>query len=143
MGYALEVEMVRLAREAGMLAAPYCFTPDEAAAMAGAGADIVVAHMGLTTGGSIGAGTAMNLDDAVVRVQAIRDAAVATSADVVVLCHGGPISSPADVAHVMASTRGVAGFFGASTVERLPTETAIRDVVRALKAVDPGGASRP
>lgn len=137
MGYGLEVEMIRLAREAGMLTAPYCFNPGEAVAMARAGADVIVAHMGLTTGGSIGAQTALSLDGAVSRVQAIRDAAVDVAPDVVVLAHGGPISTPEDVAHLLRNSRGVAGFFGASSVERIPTEVAIEETVRSLKRAAP------
>ncbi|PSL02763.1 putative TIM-barrel enzyme [Haloactinopolyspora alba] len=133
MSYDLEVEMVRLARELDLLTAPYVFTPDEATAMAGAGADIVVAHLGLTTSGTIGARTAVSLDDAVERVQAMRDAAVAVDPQVIVLCHGGPVATPDDAAHVLERTHGVAGFFGASSMERLPTETAMTDTMRRFK----------
>lgn len=137
MSYALEVEMIRQAHELGLLTAPYAFNPEEAAAMAGAGADIVVAHMGLTTSGTIGAQTAITLDDAVERVQAMRDAAVAVAPDVLVLCHGGPIATPDDAAHVLARTDGVVGFFGASSMERLPTETAMTDTMRRFKELRP------
>lgn len=143
MGYALEVDMIREARQAGMLTAPYCFNPDEAAAMARAGADVIVAHMGLTTGGSIGALTALTLDAAAARVQEIRDAAVAVADDVIVLCHGGPIATPADVDHVLRRTHGVAGFFGASSMERLPTELAIEATVRAFKQLSAQPAGEP
>jgi predicted TIM-barrel enzyme len=141
MGFGIEVEMIRTARGLGLLTAPYAFTEDEARAMAEAGADIVVAHMGLTTKGTIGARTSMGLDDAARRVQAIRDAAVAVNPDVIVLCHGGPIAEPDDVRHVLAATTGVAGFFGASSVERLPTEVAIAETVRAFKGAK--AAARP
>jgi predicted TIM-barrel enzyme len=143
MGYALEVDMIREARQAGMLTAPYCFNADEAAAMARAGADVIVAHMGLTTGGSIGALTALTLDAAAARVQEIRDAAVAVADDVIVLCHGGPIATPADVEHVLDRTHGVAGFFGASSMERLPTEVAIEATVRAFKQLSARPAGAP
>ena len=103
--------------------------------MAEAGADMVVAHMGLTTGGSIGAETAFSLDEAVAAVQRIADAARATSADVLVLCHGGPIAEPDDAAYVLQQTDGVAGFFGASSLERLPTERAIIEQTRRFKAI--------
>jgi predicted TIM-barrel enzyme len=103
--------------------------------MTEAGADVLVPHVGLTTKGSIGAGTALTLDEAVERVQAMRDAAVAVRPDVLVLCHGGPIAEPQDASHVLARTEGVVGFFGASSVERLPTERAITEQVRAFKEI--------
>ncbi|WP_242900679.1 phosphoenolpyruvate hydrolase family protein [Actinomadura terrae] len=133
MGYDLEVEMVRLAHERGLVTAPYVFDEDQARAMAEAGADVLVPHVGLTTKGSIGAGTALTLDEAVARVQAMRDAAHAVRPDVLVLCHGGPIAEPEDAAYVLARTEGVVGFFGASSVERLPTERAITAQVAAFK----------
>ncbi|MFI6538243.1 phosphoenolpyruvate hydrolase family protein [Nonomuraea sp. NPDC050547] len=136
MGFDLEVEMVRLARERDLVTAPYVFDEDQARAMALAGADVLVPHVGLTTKGSIGAGTALTLDEAVARVQAMRDAAVAARPDVIVLCHGGPIAEPADAAHVLRHTKGVAGFFGASSVERLPTERAITEQVAAFKNLE-------
>jgi predicted TIM-barrel enzyme len=135
MGFGLEVEMIRLAHELELLTTPYVFTPEQARAMAEAGADLLVAHMGLTTKGSIGAHTALTLDDAVTRVQAIQDAAGSTR----VLCHGGPIAELDDVAYVLARTRGVVGFFGASSVERLPTEVAITENMRRLKALSTTG----
>ncbi|MFF3438761.1 phosphoenolpyruvate hydrolase family protein [Streptosporangium sp. NPDC002721] len=135
MGYDLEVEMIRLARERDLVTAPYVFDPDQARAMAEAGADVLVPHVGLTTKGGIGAGTALSLDEAVERVQAMRDAAVAVRPDILVLCHGGPIAEPEDAAHVLARTEGVVGFFGASSVERLPTERAITGQVRAFKSL--------
>ncbi|MEU6797238.1 phosphoenolpyruvate hydrolase family protein [Nonomuraea wenchangensis] len=138
MGFDLEVELIRLARERDLLTAPYVFDEEQARAMTEAGADVLVPHVGLTTKGSIGAGTALSLDEAAARVQAMRDAAVAVRPDVLVLCHGGPIAEPEDAAHVLARTEGVAGFFGASSVERLPTERAITEQVRAFKALRPG-----
>jgi predicted TIM-barrel enzyme len=135
MGFDLEVEMIREARALGLLTCPYVFTEDEARAMARAGADVLIPHMGLTTKGSIGAKTALTLDDAAARVQALHDAARAVNPDVLVLCHGGPISEPEDAVYVLRHTRGVAGFFGASSIERLPTEVAITDCVRRFKAI--------
>jgi len=134
MGFGLEVDLIRQANELDMLTCPYVFDPDQAVAMSRAGADVLVPHMGLTTKGSIGATTALTLDDAVASVQAIHDAAVAEKPDSVVLCHGGPIADPDDVRYVLAHTEGVAGFFGASSIERLPTEVGIREQVEALKA---------
>ena len=138
MGYELEVEMIRLAQELDLLTAPYVFTPDEARAMARAGADILVPHMGLTTKGSIGAYTALTLDQAVERVQAMHDAATEINPDVLVLCHGGPIAEPEDAAYVLGRTHGVVGFFGASSMERLPTEVAITENTRRFKQIHPG-----
>ena len=134
MGFGLEVDLIRQAHDLDMLTCPYVFDPDQAVAMSRAGADVLVPHMGLTTKGSIGATTALTLDDAVASVQAIHDAAVAEKPDAVVLCHGGPIADPDDVRYVLANTEGVAGFFGASSIERLPTEVGIRQQVEALKA---------
>ncbi|QYC42333.1 TIM-barrel signal transduction protein [Nonomuraea coxensis DSM 45129] len=139
MGFGLEVELIRLARERDLLTAPYVFDEEQARAMTEAGADVLVPHVGLTTKGSIGAGTALSLDEAAERVQAMRDAAVAVRPDVLVLCHGGPIAEPEDAAYVLARTEGVAGFFGASSVERLPTERAITEQVRAFTSLRPGG----
>jgi predicted TIM-barrel enzyme len=138
MGFGLEVELVRLARSKGLLTAPYAFTVEEAVAMAEAGADVLVPHMGLTTGGSIGAGTARTLDDCVRLVQEMRDAAVRVRPDLIVLCHGGPIAEPDDAAHVIAHTEGVVGFFGASSMERLPTEVAMTENMRRFKAIPVG-----
>lgn len=136
MGYDLEIEMVRLAHERDLVTAPYVFDEDQARAMAEAGADVLVPHVGLTTKGSIGAGTALTLDEAVTRVQAMRDAASAVRPDVLVLCHGGPIAEPDDAAYVLSHTNGVVGFFGASSVERLPTEKAITQQVAAFKNME-------
>src|ERR671936_101417 len=126
---------LRQLRELDLLTAPYVFDAEQARAMAEAGADVLVPHMGLTTGGAIGAETAKTLDECVVLIQEMRDAAVAVNPDVLVLCHGGPISEPDDAAYVLRHTRGVVGFFGASSIERLPTEVAITDCVRRFKAI--------
>jgi len=136
MGYELEVEMVHAAAGRGMLTAPYVFDIESTIAMTEAGADIVVPHMGLTTAGTIGAHTAITLDESVARVQAMHDAAVEVNPEVIVLCHGGPIAEPADVAYILHKTSGVAGFFGASSVERLPTERAIKQQVVDFKSID-------
>ncbi len=135
MGFGKEVEMIALARELGLLTCPYVFNVEEARAMARAGADVLIPHMGLTTKGTIGARTALTLEESAHRVQAMRDAAAEVNADVLVLCHGGPIAEPEDAAYVLQHTRGVAGFFGASSIERLPTEVAITDCVRRFKSI--------
>ncbi|MBC6460701.1 phosphoenolpyruvate hydrolase family protein [Actinomadura sp. HBU206391] len=127
MGFDLEIEMIRTAHDKGLLTAPYVFDAEQAAAMTDAGADVLVPHVGLTTSGSIGATTALGLDDAVTAVQRMRDAAVAVDPGVLVLCHGGPIAEPGDAQYVLDHTTGIAGFFGASSMERLPTERAIAD----------------
>ena len=132
MGYGKEVDMIAQAREMGLLTCPYVHTPDEARLMAEAGADILVPHVGLTTKGLIGARTADTLEQAAERVQSMADAAWTVRPDVLVLCHGGPIAEPEDVAEVFRRTRGIAGFFGASSIERLPTEPAITRQVRAF-----------
>ena len=129
MGYGLEVDMIRQANELGMLTTPYCFQPDEAAAMAAAGADILIPHMGLTTKGAIGAGTAVTLEECVPAIQAMHDAARRVKPDILVLCHGGPIAEPADAQYILDRTEGIVGFYGASSMERLPVEPAIRDRV--------------
>lgn len=141
MGFGLEVDMIGTAHRAGLLTCPYVFDADQARAMAGAGADVVVAHMGLTTKGAIGARTALTLEAAAERVQAIRDAAVAVKPDVIVLCHGGPIAEPEDAQSVLDHTTGVAGFFGASSMERLPTEVAITENMRRFKRITRGAAA--
>ena len=133
MGFDLEVEMIRLAAEREMLTAPYVFDAEQATAMAQAGADIIVPHLGLTTKGSIGARTTITLDQAVDRVQEMRDAAVAVAPHIHVLCHGGPLAEPDDVRYVLDRTQGITGFFGASSMERLPTERAIAGQLRAFK----------
>jgi predicted TIM-barrel enzyme len=139
MGYGLEVEMIRVAHELDLLTAPYVFTVEEARAMAGAGADVLVPHMGLTTGGAIGAETAKTLDESVGLVQAMADAAKEVNPDVLVLCHGGPIAEPDDAAYVLERTRGIVGFFGASSMERLPTEVAMTDNMKRFKSIPVGG----
>jgi predicted TIM-barrel enzyme len=135
MGYGLEVELIRLAREQDLLTTPYCFDARDAQAMAEAGADIVVAHLGLTTKGSIGATTAVTLEDAPAKVQEIADAAKKVNPEVIVLCHGGPISEPADAEYVLHRTQGIHGFYGASSMERLPVEKAITETMKAYKAI--------
>jgi predicted TIM-barrel enzyme len=135
MGYGLEVEMIRTAGELGLLTCPYVFTAEDARAMTEAGADVLVPHMGLTTSGSIGAQTAKTLDESVELVQAMRDAAVEVDPDVLVLCHGGPIAEPEDAAYVLERTTGVVGFFGASSMERLPTEVAMTENMKRFKAI--------
>jgi len=132
MSFDAEVEMIRLAAGRGLVTCPYVFDPEQAARMAAAGADVLVPHMGLTTAGTIGARTALTLDEAVARVQAMRDAAVAVNPGILVLCHGGPIAEPEDAAYVLTRTTGVCGFFGASSMERLPAERALTAQVRAF-----------
>jgi predicted TIM-barrel enzyme len=136
MGFGLEVDMIRQGHELGLLTCPYVFNEEEAQAMARAGGDILIPHMGLTTKGSIGAQTALTLERAAVRVQALHDAAKKVNKDVFVLCHGGPISEPEDAAYILKHTKGVVGFFGASSIERLPTERAITDCVRGFKEIE-------
>jgi predicted TIM-barrel enzyme len=136
MGFGLEVDMVRTAHELGLLTCPYVFTEDEALAMTKAGADVLIPHMGLTTKGSIGARSALTLDQAAARVQALHDAAKTVNPEILVLCHGGPISEPEDARYILQHTRGVVGFFGASSIERLPTEVAITACVRRFKEMN-------
>jgi len=135
MGYGLEVDMIRTAAEMGLLTCPYVFNEDEAQAMAKAGADVLIPHMGLTTKGSIGAHTAMTLEQAARKVQAIADAAKKVRSDILVLCHGGPISEPEDAQYIIGHTQGIVGFFGASSIERLPTEVAITACVQKFKGM--------
>jgi len=135
MGYDLEVEMIRAARGLDLLTTPYVFDDNDARAMAEAGADIIVAHMGLTTKGSIGATTALTLEESAARVQALCDAAREVRDDVLVLCHGGPIADPEDAQYILSHTRNVAGFYGASSMERLPTEVSIRDQTAKFTAL--------
>lgn len=130
MGFGREVDLIRLAHELGMLTTPYCFNPDEAAAMAAAGADILIPHMGLTTKGSIGAGTAVTLEASARSVQAMHDAAKSINPGILVLCHGGPIAEPEDARYILENTEGIVGFYGASSMERLPVEPAIENRVR-------------
>jgi len=135
MGYDLEVEMIRKAHELDMLTTPYVFDPDQARAMAEAGADILVAHMGLTTKGTIGAQTALTLDDCVERIEAIIKAGREVNPDVMVICHGGPIAEPEDAAYVIEKTEGIDGFFGASSIERFAAEKGIKSQTEAFKAI--------
>jgi predicted TIM-barrel enzyme len=135
MGYGFEVDMIKLAHQLDLLTTPYCFNPEEAVAMAKAGADIIVAHLGLTTKGSIGASTAVTLEEAPRRVQDIADAAKSANKDVLVLCHGGPISEPQDAEFVLHRTTGIHGFYGASSMERLPVEKAITETMKSYKEI--------
>jgi predicted TIM-barrel enzyme len=135
MGFVNEVELIRLAHERDLLTTPYVFDVDQAKKMVDAGADVLVAHMGLTTTGTIGAQTGRTLDESVRDVQAIADAARIARSDIIILCHGGPIAMPEDARHVLSRTRGVHGFYGASSMERLPLEHSIADQVRQFKAI--------
>ncbi len=135
MGYALEVDMIAAAHALDLLTTPYVFTPDEARAMTRAGADIIVAHMGVTTGGAVGATSAKSLDSCVAEIDAIAEAAREARPDVIVLCHGGPIAEPADAAYVLKHAGTCHGFYGASSMERLPVERALTEQTRAFKAI--------
>jgi predicted TIM-barrel enzyme len=135
MGYDLEVEMIRQAHELDLLTTPYVFDEEQAVKMAKAGADILVAHMGLTTKGTIGAKTALTLDDCVKKVQGICDAGKSVNPDILVICHGGPIAEPEDAQYVLSRTKGVAGFFGASSIERFATEVGIKQQAEAFKNI--------
>jgi predicted TIM-barrel enzyme len=139
MGYGQEVEAIRTASQAGLFCSPYVFDPDQARAMAEAGADQLVAHVGLTTAGTIGAGVALTLDEAIERVLAIAEAGRAVRSDIIVLCHGGPLDEPDNVGEALRRMPGVHGFFGASSIERLPTERAIRGQVEAFKTLAVAG----
>jgi len=136
MGYGLEVDMIAQAHQLDLLTTPYVFNPDEAIAMTKAGADIIVAHMGVTTGGSIGATSAKSLDDCIEEFDAIANAARKIREDIILLCHGGPISSPEDAAYVLSRADRCHGFYGASSAERLPAEIAIRDQIKKFKSID-------
>jgi predicted TIM-barrel enzyme len=135
MSYSLEVEMIRLAHEKDLFTTPYVFDTQQAEVMAKAGADIIVAHMGLTIGGTIGAETALTLEKCVPRIDAIAQAALDARSDMIVLCHGGPIAEPADAAWVLGKTRHCHGFYGASSMERLPTEKSITRQVQEFKQI--------
>ena len=135
LGYGLEVDMIGQAHELDLLTTPYVFDPDEAEAMTRAGADIIVAHMGVTTGGSIGATSAKTLESCVAEIDSIAQAAMRVRADVIVLCHGGPIAMPADAEFVLRNCRDCHGFYGASSMERLPVETALTEQTRAFKSI--------
>ena len=133
MGFGLEVDMIRIARELDLLTTPYVFNTDEAKAMAKAGADLVVAHVGTTLSGTIGAKDVMSLDEAAERIQAMSDAAKSVNPDVLVICHGGPLAGPEDTQYVLDRTKGIAGFYGASSMERLPVEIAITENTKRFK----------
>jgi predicted TIM-barrel enzyme len=135
MSYGLEVDMIGKARARGMLTTPYVFSPEDATAMAGAGADIVVCHLGLTTGGAIGAETALKLEDCPALVDAWAEAALRIKPDTIILVHGGPVAMPADAEFIMQNTSACHGFYGASSMERLPTEVALTEQTRAFKAI--------
>lgn len=135
MGFGLEIDMIRAAREKDMLTTPYVFSADEAVEMTKAGADIIVPHMGLTTGGSIGAETSLKLEDCPRLIEEWAQAAKRVRKDVIVLCHGGPIAMPADAEYVLRNTTLCNGFYGASSMERLPTEIALTEQTKAFKRV--------
>jgi len=137
MGYDTEVSMIQKARELDLLTTPYVFNVDESKKMAEAGADILVAHMGLTTSGSIGATSGKTLDDCVKLIQEISDTAIAIKPDILVLCHGGPIAKPEDAEYVISRTKGIHGFYGASSMERLPVEEAITNITKTFKNIKP------
>jgi predicted TIM-barrel enzyme len=139
MGYDKEVEMVRLAHEMDLFTTPYVFTPDEAKAMVEAGADLMVGHVGLTTAGSIGAAEAFTLDEAIDKVMEMAEAAWSVNKDQMVICHGGPFDEPENVGKALPKMPGIIGFFGASSIERLPTERAIRGQVEAFKSLSLAG----
>ena len=135
--------MIRTAHEMGLLTTPYCFNPAEATAMAEAGCDILIPHMGLTTKGSIGAETALTLEESAKQVQDMHDAAKRVNSDILVLCHGGPIAEPADAQYILDNTEGVVGFYGASSMERLPVEPAISGRVREFTEMKFARDDRP
>ncbi len=137
MGYDKEIEAIRLAHELDLLTTPYVFDEDQAQAMAKAGADLLVAHVGLTTGGTIGAGVALTLEEAIERVMKIAEAGRKVRSDILVICHGGPFDEPDAVGQALARMPGIAGFFGATSIERLPTERAITGQVKAFKSLRP------
>ncbi len=141
MGYGLEVEMIGAAANLDMLTTPYVFSEEDAIAMTEAGADIIVCHMGLTTGGSIGAETAVNLDGSVEKIDAWSAAARSVRDDVIVLCHGGPIAMPDDASYVLNRSKQIDGFYGASSMERLPTEQALKSQTEAFKAITFSGGT--
>jgi predicted TIM-barrel enzyme len=135
MGYGPEIDMIRLARQMDLLTSPYVFDMEQAREMARAGADILVPHMGLTTSGTIGAQTALTLEDAAKKVQALAGAAKTVNPDILCLCHGGPIANPEDAQYILDNTEGIVGFYGASSIERFPTEVGIRKQTEAFKAI--------
>ena len=135
LGYGLEVDMIRMANAIDLLTTPYVFNPAEAVDMTKAGADIVVAHMGVTVGGAVGAASAKSLDLCVTEIDAIAEAAMGVRKDIIVLCHGGPIARPADAEYVLQHCRNCHGFYGASSMERLPVEIAIAEQTRSFKSM--------
>jgi predicted TIM-barrel enzyme len=135
MGFGLEVDMIRMAHELDLVTTPYVFDEEQAIEMAKAGADILVPHMGLTTKGTIGAHTALTLEECARRVQAYADAAKRVNPDIICLCHGGPIAEPEDAQYILDNTEGIVGFYGASSIERLPTEVGIREQTESFKAI--------
>ena len=135
MSFGLEIDMIAAAHERDLLTTPYAFDTDQAAAMAKAGADVLVPHMGLTTSGTIGAQTAITLEEAAVKVQELHDAAKRVNPDILVLCHGGPIAEPDDAQYILDHTEGIVGFYGASSMERLPTELAIKAQAARFKSL--------
>ena len=137
MGYSLEIETIRIAHELDMLTCPYVFSEKDACNMAKAGADVLVPHMGLTAKGTIGAQTALTLEEAAKRVQAMHDAAKEVNPDILVLCHGGPIAEPEDVQYIFDHTNNICGFFSASSLERLPTEVASQKQATNFKSLRP------
>ncbi|KAL1799362.1 hypothetical protein ACET3X_003399 [Alternaria dauci] len=141
MSYDAEVEVMKMAREMDLLTTPYVFNVEEAKKMANAGADILVAHMGLTTSGSIGANSGKSLDECIKLIQEIRDTATGIKEDVIILCHGGPIAKPEDAEYVISRTKGVHGFYGASSMERLPVEDAITNITKTFKGLEPGSSA--
>lgn len=136
MSYDLDVDAIRCAHDLDLVTTPYVFNIQETEKMARAGADILVAHMGLTSSGSIGAATTKTLDESVELIQQIRDTAVGINPDIIILCHGGPIANPEDAEYVLSRTRGVHGFYGASSMERLPVEEAITSITQKFKGVE-------
>lgn len=135
MGYGHEIDMIRMAHELDLLTSPYVFDVDQAKEMARAGADILVPHMGLTTSGTIGAKTALTLEEAAVKVQELADAAKSVNPDILCLCHGGPIANPEDAQYILDHTDGIVGFYGASSIERFPAEVGIRAQTEQFKAI--------
>jgi len=138
MGFQMEVDAIRMAREMDLLTTPYAFNVEEAKAMTESGVDILVCHMGLTTSGSIGAMSEKSIEDCVESIQKMRDAAIAVNEEVIVLCHGGPIATPNDADFVLRRVKGLHGFYGTPSVERLPVEEAITNITRELKGLKPG-----
>ncbi len=135
MGYGPEIDMIRMARELDLLTSPYVFDEEQAKEMAAAGADILVPHMGLTTSGTIGAQTALTLEEAAVKVQELADAAKSVNPDILCLCHGGPIANPEDAQYILDHTDGIVGFYGASSIERFPTEVGIKKQTEDFKSI--------